>query len=156
MGAARWCADDVFYLKQFLSDGEVAPSNLRVFAVRTEIIQGRDGQQCLDPSNFRPYHFSPGDMNVSQLTCPLFVNWPNRRWIDNWRANHSQIWDHDETNENSISISPFEKKHDRKFLQVYRLSKTGSDGIALCENAPSLICMISGRAANCLRQLERV
>ena len=67
-GAVRSCADDIFCLKKFLSDGEVARSYLRVFAGRNEIIQGSDGKQCLDPPNFRTYHFSPGDMNLAQLT----------------------------------------------------------------------------------------
>ena len=62
--------------------------------------------------------------------------------------------DHDETSENWLSISPFEKKHDRKFFQVCRLSKIGFDGIVLCENAPSLICMISVRSANCLANAD--
>ena len=46
---------------------DLTRSYLRVFAGRNEIIQVSDGQQCLDPANFRPYHFSPGDMNSAQI-----------------------------------------------------------------------------------------
>ena len=54
VGADRSCADDIFYLKQFLSDGEVAPFYWRVFAGTNEIIPGKDGQPYGDPANFRP------------------------------------------------------------------------------------------------------
>ena len=51
-GAVRSCADDIFCLKKFLSDGEVARSYLRVFAGRNEIIQMSDTKCYFDPSNF--------------------------------------------------------------------------------------------------------
>ena len=95
-------------------------------------------------------------MNFVRVTCPLFMNGSNRRCMDNQRANHSQTLGHDEANENWITISPFKKRHDRKFLQGYWLSKIGSVWIIFYENAPSLIWMISFRSANCLRKLERV
>ena len=42
VGADRSCADDIFYLKQFLSDGEVAPSYWQVFARPNELVQEID------------------------------------------------------------------------------------------------------------------
>ena len=68
VGADRSCADDIFYLKPFLLDGEVAPSYCLVFAGINEIIQGRDGKPYGDTSNFRPVHFSTGDIILFLIT----------------------------------------------------------------------------------------
>ena len=61
----------IFYLKKFISDGEVIHAYWRGFSIEIKWFRNVMNRY-FDPLNFRPGHFFPGDMILAQSTWPLF------------------------------------------------------------------------------------